>query len=137
LISLALQAVEQIAIADRVIINKVDLAAEEDVLKVESEVKSINPFAQILRSQFSKVPVSEVLDVKAFNIDKVLQQDDGFLDMRYVLTNCNTFMRFILIKTRRSSFVVIIFLILLSTDHSVAMILMLKLWILKEVDMWN
>jgi len=76
------EAVEQIAVADRVIINKVDLATEGEISKVEEKVRSINPYVHILRSQFSNVQISDVLDLKAFDIERVLKQDEGFLDMR-------------------------------------------------------
>ena len=45
------ESVEQIAFADRIMLNKIDLVDEEQLQLVESRIKSINNFAPIFRTQ--------------------------------------------------------------------------------------
>ena len=52
------ESVEQIAFADRIMLNKIDLVDEEQLQLVESRIKSINNFAPIFRTQNSLIAVS-------------------------------------------------------------------------------
>lgn len=74
------EAIEQVAFADRLMLNKTDLASEEDLTRIEARLKSINSFAPIKRSCQSKVNVDAVLDLRAFDLKRTLEMDDGFLD---------------------------------------------------------
>ena len=74
------EAVEQLAFADRVLLNKVDLVAEEDLVRVEGRIRAINKFAPIERCQQSTVSVSSVLDVQGFDLKRILEMDPEFLD---------------------------------------------------------
>jgi G3E family GTPase len=44
--------IHQIRMADFVVINKVDLSGNEEILKIAEEVKRLNPFAEIIRSEY-------------------------------------------------------------------------------------
>merc|ERR1711908_149627 len=74
------EAVEQIAFADRLIVNKVDLVTEADLERVEARVRAINQFAPIQRCQQSTVSVDSVLNVRGFDLKRVLEMDPAFLD---------------------------------------------------------
>merc|ERR550514_786353 len=58
------EACEQVAFADRILLNKTDLVTEADLLRVEARIKALNQFAPILRCQQSNVSVDSVLDIK-------------------------------------------------------------------------
>ncbi|WP_171115833.1 MULTISPECIES: GTP-binding protein [Streptomyces] len=73
------EAVEQIAFADRIVLNKTDLADETTLAEVESRVKAINAPVQILRARNAEVDLKQVLDVGAFDLDRVLKDDPSFL----------------------------------------------------------
>jgi G3E family GTPase len=73
------ESVEQIAFADRVILNKADLVHEHELEKVEARIRSINHSVQIIRARFADAPLSEILDVGAFDLDRVLEGDPAFL----------------------------------------------------------
>merc|ERR1712137_128044 len=75
------EAVEQLAFADRVLLNKIDLVTEEDLKRVEGRIKAINEFVPIQRTQQSKVSVDSVLNIGAFDLKKTLEMDEGFLDI--------------------------------------------------------
>jgi G3E family GTPase len=71
---------QQIAFADRLILNKLDLIPDEkeqDVLK--TKLLAINPSAQIIKSQFGNVPLDEILDIRGFDLGKVLDREPEFL----------------------------------------------------------
>lgn len=75
------EAVEQVAFADRILLNKVDLVTPEYLKEVESEIRAINKTAQIRRTQNAEVDMDFIIGIKAFSLDKVLAQvSEGFLD---------------------------------------------------------
>jgi G3E family GTPase len=75
------EAVEQLAFADRVVLNKVDLADDEaELAEVERRVREINALAPIVRTSHGKVDLDRILDVGAFDLDRVLADDPQFLD---------------------------------------------------------
>ena len=74
------EAVEQVAFADRLIVNKVDLVTDDDLARVEKRLRGINAFAPIVRSERSRVSVDQVLGIGAFDLTKTLEMDPEFLD---------------------------------------------------------
>ena len=51
----------QVRIADIVIINKIDLSSKGQIEDIESTVRSLNPFTQILRSSYREVSDQELI----------------------------------------------------------------------------
>merc|ERR1712070_867580 len=75
------EAVEQVAFADRLILNKIDVVPdEEDLKRVEGRLRAINKFAPIMRTERSKVSVDQVLSIGAFDLKKTLEMDPEFLN---------------------------------------------------------
>lgn len=119
------ESIEQIAFADRIILNKIDLLgkkeeklaaaaadgvcnetdaapsygnsalpptdadkakdlsktpAEAALAKLEARIHSINPSAPIIRSEFSRVAPKELLNMSAFDLQRVLDMDPEFLE---------------------------------------------------------
>jgi len=111
------EAVEQLAFADRIILNKCDLllsvnlktdtSKEQGVLPaagkydaspdessgtvnaagvddsplraLEQRIRSVNPHAPIIRTNFSKVDPKELLNISAFSLERVLEKEPVFL----------------------------------------------------------
>ncbi|KAK3262926.1 hypothetical protein CYMTET_28195 [Cymbomonas tetramitiformis] len=74
------EAVEQLAFADRVLLNKVDLVpAEEELAKIEARIRTINSNVPIERCTNSQVDWRSVLGVGAFDIERVLNFEPEFL----------------------------------------------------------
>jgi len=71
---------EQIALADFVVLNKVDLISPEKLLLLENIILGLNPQARIFRTVHSRVNLGELLDVNAFDLDRRLIADPEFLD---------------------------------------------------------
>eukprot|EP00636_Phaeomonas_parva_P008857 CAMPEP_0118868464 /NCGR_PEP_ID=MMETSP1163-20130328/11942_1 /TAXON_ID=124430 /ORGANISM="Phaeomonas parva, Strain CCMP2877" /LENGTH=414 /DNA_ID=CAMNT_0006803145 /DNA_START=64 /DNA_END=1308 /DNA_ORIENTATION=- len=74
------ESVEQVAFADRMILNKTDLVEEADLVRVEARLRSINAFAPIVRSTQAQVSVDSVLDIRGFDLNRTLEMDPEFLD---------------------------------------------------------
>jgi G3E family GTPase len=74
------EAVEQLAFADRVLINKVDLVDEAELAEVERRVRGINATAELIHSERSRVDLDRILGVGAFDLRRVLETDPTFLD---------------------------------------------------------
>merc|ERR1719323_1568378 len=75
------EAVEQVAFADRLLLNKTDLVSPEYLDEVQQEIRKINKTAHIKRTQNSKVDMDFIIGIQAFSLDKILMQvNEGFLD---------------------------------------------------------
>ncbi|MEX5745840.1 GTP-binding protein [Massilia sp. X63] len=73
------EAQRQVGFADKILLSKTDLvdAAAVDVLK--ARLHRINPRAPISTSDFGRAPISEVLDLRGFNLNDKLELDPDFL----------------------------------------------------------
>lgn len=76
------ESVEQVAFADKILLNKVDLLSsnEEELAKIEQELKGINPTAPIQRCTHSKINPKDLLNLNAFDLKRVLDFDPEFLN---------------------------------------------------------
>jgi len=74
------EAVEQIAFADRIILNKTDLVDEPTLDEVEKRIRMINENVQIRRCQNSGVDMDYIMGIRAFDLDKIMEMEDSFLD---------------------------------------------------------
>ena len=74
------EAVEQLAFADRIMLNKIDLVSEDEIQQVEKKIKSINAFAPIYHTEKSVIDPSNLINIGAFDLNKTLEMDPEFLD---------------------------------------------------------
>jgi len=73
------ESIEQVAFADVLVLNKMDLVTEEEVESLKKRLKGLNHTAKVITSTQSRVPVKEVLNIRAFDLEKTLEMDDEFL----------------------------------------------------------
>jgi len=73
------EAVEQIAFADRILLNKCDLVNEETLADVEKRIRAINGAVPIKRTTNSEVDMNFILGIQAFSLDRILEKEDEFL----------------------------------------------------------
>lgn len=73
------EAVEQIAFADTILLNKIDLLSPEELDAVEARLRVFSRFARLHRTRNCAVPLTKVLDRRAFDLDRILEIDPGFL----------------------------------------------------------
>lgn len=75
------EAVEQVAFADRIVLNKTDLVSTADLDRLEERLQSINAMATIQRAQHAAVPLKYVLGIDGFDLQKV-EDDIAALEAR-------------------------------------------------------
>lgn len=66
--------------ADRIILNKIDLVSEEQLSQVELKIRSINGSADILKTTNSNVPVDFIMNLHCFDG----QQSDPFISFNNI-----------------------------------------------------
>ena len=74
------EAVEQIAFADQILLNKVDLVTAEELTKVEKTIRSLNPLAPIHRTERCSIDLDKVLSRNAFDLAHALELKPHLLD---------------------------------------------------------
>jgi G3E family GTPase len=74
------QAVDQIVIADRIILNKIDLVGEGELAALERRVRGLNATAPILRSSHAQVALERILGIGAFNLSRTMAVEPDFLE---------------------------------------------------------
>jgi G3E family GTPase len=73
------EAKNQIAFADVILLNKVDLVSADELREVEARIRAINPYARLHRTERSKVAIADVLGRNAFDLDRILEIEPQFL----------------------------------------------------------
>lgn len=70
---------QQIAFADCIILNKLDLVDAADVDGLKALVQALNPFAKLYVASRGEVDLAEVMNLGGFDLDKVLELSPDFL----------------------------------------------------------
>ncbi len=74
------EAVEQIAFADQILLNKVDLVTASELINVEKIIRSLNPLAPIHRTERCSIDLGKVLGRNAFDLAHALELKPHLLD---------------------------------------------------------
>jgi G3E family GTPase len=74
------EAKQQVAFADRIVLNKTDLVTPDELAHLEKQLRAVNAVAQFHRTQQSNLSVEEVIDIHAFDLDHKLTLDGDFLE---------------------------------------------------------
>ena len=74
------EAVEQVAFADQIILNKTDLVTEAQLRDVEARIRRLNPLAPIHRAQRSNVPLEMILGRGSFDLNRITELQPEFLN---------------------------------------------------------
>lgn len=64
---------QQVEFADVIIMNKISTASQEDVFKTEQIIKSLNPSAKIIKTDYSQVDLNEIINTGLFDFEKASQ----------------------------------------------------------------
>lgn len=73
------EAQRQVGFADKILLSKTDLVDAAAVDALKARLHRINPRAPISTSDFGRAPISEVLDLRGFNLNDKLELDPDFL----------------------------------------------------------
>src|SRR5690349_16424697 len=74
------EAKNQIAFADVILINKTDLVSPDELSEIEARIRGINPYAKLHRTQRAQIPLNEILERNAFDLDRILDIEPTFLE---------------------------------------------------------
>jgi G3E family GTPase len=73
------EAQEQVGFADRILLSKTDLVSTEEVRALEQRLKRMNARAPINAAHFGQAPIDELLDIRGFNLNAILEIEPDFL----------------------------------------------------------
>ncbi|PPS41231.1 GTP-binding protein [Chroococcidiopsis sp. TS-821] len=73
------EAQEQIAFADIILLNKVDLVTEDVLEELERRIRGMNAIAKIYRTRNAELEMDALLGVNAFDLSRALEVDPNFL----------------------------------------------------------
>jgi G3E family GTPase len=74
------EAKNQIAFADVILLNKVDLVSEAELADVEARIRTINPYARLHRTTKCDVEIAQVLERNAFDLERIIELEPDFLE---------------------------------------------------------
>lgn len=61
---------DQIEFASIIVLNKIDLVADERLLVLEAAIRRLNPGAKLIRTQFGQVSPTEIMGTHSFDFDE-------------------------------------------------------------------
>jgi G3E family GTPase len=74
------EAADQIAFADVIVLNKLDLVTPAELETVEAQIRAINRYAEIHHATRGDVPIDKLLGLAAFDLNRVLETIPDFLE---------------------------------------------------------
>jgi G3E family GTPase len=74
------EASEQIAFADQILLNKVDLVSKEELTRVEKAIRALNPLAPIHHTERCSIDLDKVLGRNAFDLSRALELEPHLLE---------------------------------------------------------
>ncbi len=69
----------QIGFADRLLLSKTDLVSAEETTQLMARLRKMNPRATFQRVNFGETPLKEILDIRGFNLNSILNIEPDFL----------------------------------------------------------
>jgi G3E family GTPase len=73
------EAAEQIAFADVILLNKTDLVSKDELAAIERQLRQVNVTARLHKMQRGDIPLDAILNLGAFDLDRVTEIDPHFL----------------------------------------------------------
>ncbi|MFH1045300.1 MAG: GTP-binding protein [Pseudomonadota bacterium] len=74
------EAQEQVGFADRILLSKTDLVSAAEEAQLKARLARINPRAPIKQVHFGNTPLEDILDIRGFNLNAILEIAPGFLE---------------------------------------------------------
>jgi G3E family GTPase len=73
------EAQEQVGFADRIVLTKTDLASVDEIMKLKDRLMHLNPRSTVVEARFGQIDLNEVLDLRGFNLNAILDIEPDFL----------------------------------------------------------
>ncbi|MFN7222024.1 MAG: CobW family GTP-binding protein, partial [Burkholderiales bacterium] len=69
----------QVGFADRLLLSKTDLVSEEETQQLIQRLRKMNPRATVHKVNFGTTDLKEILDIRGFNLNAILEVEPDFL----------------------------------------------------------
>ncbi len=80
---------QQIAFADKILMNKVDLVDETEQAQVRQRIKAINRFAEVIPTTKAEVPLDKILGLKSFDLERLVESEGFEVEFQEDLSACD------------------------------------------------
>ena len=77
------EARRQVGFADRILLSKTDLVEDAKVEELVRRLRQMNPRAHQAKVHMGEADIKEILDIRGFNLNAVLEVDPAFLETDY------------------------------------------------------
>lgn len=74
------EAYQQVAFADQILLNKIDLVSEEEKAALIQRLFNINKFAKVTETERSRAPLEKILKQNTFSMESILGVDPDFFE---------------------------------------------------------
>jgi len=74
------EAQQQVAFADKILLNKIDLVTADEKKAVLERLNSLNKFATVIETEKSRAPLGKIIGLNSFNMDSIMDVDPKFLE---------------------------------------------------------
>mmetsp|Transcript_10972 Transcript_10972/g.26375 ORF Transcript_10972/g.26375 Transcript_10972/m.26375 type:complete len:352 (+) Transcript_10972:277-1332(+) len=74
------EAYQQVAFADKILLNKVDLVTPQEKQKLLARLATINKFATVIETEQSRAPLEQILGLNTFRMESILGVDPEFFE---------------------------------------------------------
>jgi G3E family GTPase len=74
------EAQEQVGFADRILLSKTDLVSDADAETLKRRLAQMNPRAPMKPVHFGQTPIDDILDIRGFNLNAILEIEPEFLE---------------------------------------------------------
>ena len=74
------EALQQVAFADKILLNKIDLVTDEEKNALRTRLGTINKFATVIETERSRAPLEQILGLESFNMESILDYDPSFFE---------------------------------------------------------
>mmetsp|Transcript_9676 Transcript_9676/g.15521 ORF Transcript_9676/g.15521 Transcript_9676/m.15521 type:complete len:347 (+) Transcript_9676:184-1224(+) len=74
------EAYQQVAFADKILLNKIDLVTQEEKDTLRARLAKINKFASVIETEKSRAPLDKILGLNSFNMESILGVDPDFFE---------------------------------------------------------
>ncbi len=72
------ECLQQVAFADRILLNKVDLVTEAQKVEVLGRLREVNAYCHVVETTQSDVSIDAILGIGAFSLERMLEKGDAF-----------------------------------------------------------
>jgi G3E family GTPase len=74
------EAYQQVAFADKILLNKIDLVTPDEKKSLKERLAKINKFAITVETERSRAPLGKILGLNSFNMESILSVDPEFFE---------------------------------------------------------